>query len=144
MITGHVLFVEDDANDRELTLAALSDVRLRGNIVSVCDGAEALDYLHCRGSYAGRASGDPTLVLLDLKLPKVDGTEVLREIKSMPRLRRIPVVVQTSSRHDLAECYELGVNAYVVKPVDFGQFVDTVRQLGLFWLLQNEYPPSAQ
>lgn len=146
MVGGHILFVEDDENDRDLTLAALGEVRLRNNIVWSRDGADALDYLHCRGQYAGRTTGHPVLVLLDLKLPKVDGIEVLRAIRTDPGMRLIPVVVQTSSSvgRDLRACYELGVNAYVVKPVDFDQFFNAVKQLGLFWLLINEAPPPPE
>jgi CheY-like chemotaxis protein len=142
---GHILFVEDDENDRELTLAALGELRLSNPIMTARDGAEALDYLRCRGPYAGRDNGNPVLVLLDLKLPKVDGIEVLRAIRSDPLLRLIPVVMQTSSNEeqDLKACYELGVNAYVVKPVDFDKFFLAVKQLGLFWLLLNEAPPPA-
>jgi CheY-like chemotaxis protein len=141
---GHILFVDDDENDRELTLASLEEVRIRNQIDVARDGAEALDYLFCRGAYAGRDTGNPILVLLDLKLPKVSGIEVLRVIRGDTRFRLIPVVVQTSSNveRDLATCYELGVNAYVIKPVDFGQFVNAVKQLGLFWLLLNEPPPG--
>ncbi len=145
MTDGHILFVDDDENDRELTLASLEEVRIRNEIAVARDGAEALDYLYCRGAYQERRSGNPMLVLLDLKLPKVSGIEVLRTIRGDPQLRLIPVVVQTSSNveRDLVTCYELGVNAYVVKPVDFGQFVNAVKQLGLFWLLLNEPPPGA-
>jgi CheY-like chemotaxis protein len=142
-MTAHILFVEDDVNDRDLTLAALGEVRLGNRIVWTRDGVEALDYLKCRGSFADRSTGNPVLVLLDLKLPKVDGIEVLRAIRTDPALRLIPVVVQTSSNinTDLKACYELGVNAYVVKPVDFDQFFTAVKQLGLFWLLVNKAPP---
>lgn len=143
MSNGNILFVDDDENDRELTLAALEEIRIRNHIDVARDGAEALDYLYCRGAYEARQTGNPILVLLDLKLPKVSGIEVLRAIRNDERLRLIPVVIQTSSNvgRDLAICYELGVNAYVIKPVDFGQFVNAVKQLGLFWLLLNEPPP---
>ncbi len=142
----HILFVEDDENDRELTLEALAEVQITNGIVAVRNGAEALDYLKCRGSFVGRDTGNPVLVLLDLKLPKLDGIEVLRAIRADAVLKLIPVVVQTSSNEerDLAACYELGVNAYVVKPVDFDKFFTAVKQLGLFWLLVNEPPPPPQ
>jgi CheY-like chemotaxis protein len=140
-----ILLAEDNANDLELTLAALEDHHLANDIVTVRDGAEAIDYLTRRGRFADRAAGLPILVLLDLKMPKVDGLEVLRYIKSDPALHAIPVVMLTSSREeqDLIRSYELGVNAYVVKPVDFGAFVDAVRQLGGFWALINEVPRTA-
>ncbi|HEX9570701.1 MAG TPA: response regulator [Burkholderiales bacterium] len=142
MSDGRILLVEDSENDIELTLAALA--KHVANEVDVArDGAEALDYLYRRGVFVGRASGVPVLVMLDLKMPKVDGLEVLRTIKADPALKRIPVVVLTSSREqrDLAESYERGVNAYVVKPVEFEKFINAVRQLGLFWMLLNEPPP---
>lgn len=139
---GRVLLVEDDPNDVELTLRALGKHNLANRVFVVRDGEEALDYLYRRGAFDGRDDGDPVVVLLDLKLPKVDGLEVLREIKSDPRLRDLPVVVLTSSREhaDLVRAYELGTNAYVVKPVDFEQFQEAVRQLGLFWAVLNEPP----
>jgi CheY-like chemotaxis protein len=139
-----ILMAEDSANDVELTLAALAEHRLANQVDVVRDGAEALDYLYRRGAYAERASGNPALVLLDLKMPKVTGLEVLRQIKTDPSLRTIPVVMLTSSREegDLLASYELGVNAYVVKPVEFGDFMGAVRQLGGFWALVNEAPPQ--
>ena len=139
---GRVLLVEDDPNDVELTLRALGKHNLANRVFVVRDGEEALDFLHRRGAFDGRDDDDPVVVLLDLKLPKVDGLEVLREIKSDPRLRELPVVVLTSSREhaDLVRAYELGTNAYVVKPVDFEQFQEAVRQLGLFWAVLNEPP----
>jgi CheY-like chemotaxis protein len=138
-----ILLAEDNANDLELTLAALAENRLANGVIVVRDGAEALDYLYRRGAYANRADGNPVLVLLDLKMPKVDGIEVLRHIKKDDELRRIPVVMLTSSREeqDLLSSYELGVNAYVVKPVAFVEFMDAVRQLGGFWGVVNEPPP---
>lgn len=138
-----ILLVEDNPNDAELTLEALSRHNLANDVTWVHDGAEALDYLYCREQYAGRLSSDPVVILLDLKLPKVDGLEVLRTIKSDERLRIIPVVVLTSSREerDLVDSYKLGVNAYVVKPVDFSVFITAVRELGVFWALINEPPP---
>jgi two-component system, response regulator len=138
-----ILIAEDNANDLELTLAALRQYHLANEVVTVRDGAAALDYLFRRGEYAGRAGGTPCVVLLDLKMPKVDGLEVLRSIKADPQLRTTPVVMLTSSREeaDLIRSYELGVNGYVVKPVDFSEFVDAVRQVGAFWAVVNEAPP---
>ena len=137
-----ILLAEDNANDLELTLAALQQNHLANEIVSVRDGAEALDYLYKRGPFADRPGGAPALVLLDLKMPKVDGLEVLKQIKSDPHLNFVPVVMLTSSREesDLIRSYELGVNAYVVKPVDFSEFMDAVRQIGAFWAVVNEVP----
>lgn len=139
-----ILMAEDSPNDVELTLEALTEHNLANQVDVVGDGAAALDYLYRRGEYAGRASGDPALVLLDLKMPKVTGLEVLRQIKSDASLRMIPVVMLTSSREegDLLASYELGVNAYVVKPVAFGDFMGAVRQLGGFWALVNQVPPA--
>lgn len=138
-----ILLAEDSANDVELTLAALEQHRVVNEVDVVRDGAEALDYLYSRGPYAERQSGDPALVLLDLKMPKVDGLDVLRQIKSDPQLKTVPIVMLTSSREeqDLIESYELGVNGYVVKPVDFTEFMDAVRQIGVFWAVLNEPPP---
>lgn len=141
-----ILFAEDNPNDVEMTLAALSDYQSGNEIDVVNDGAEALDYLYCRGRFTGRASGNPAVVLLDLKMPKVDGIEVLTAIKSDPTLRTIPVVMLTASREerDLTRSYEQGANAYVVKPVDFQKFVEAVHQLGSFWTMHNEPPPGAR
>jgi len=138
-----ILLVEDSANDAELTLEALSRHNIANDVSWVRDGAEALDFLFRRGKYADREFNELAVILLDLKLPKVDGLEVLRTIKSDDRLKFIPVVVLTSSREerDLVESYRLGVNAYVVKPVDFTEFMDAVRKLGVFWALVNEPPP---
>jgi CheY-like chemotaxis protein len=138
-----ILLAEDNANDVELTLTALKANRIVNEVVVTRDGAEALDYLCRRGKYADRPHGDPALILLDLKMPKVDGLEVLRQVKSTSTLKSIPVVVLTSSRQeqDLIRSYDLGVNAYVVKPVDFHDFVDAVKLLGGFWALVNEPPP---
>ena len=141
----NVVLVEDDPNDAELTLEALAESRLANEVVHLKDGAEALDYLERRGAFADRPAGTPAVILLDLKMPKVDGLEVLRRIKSDERHRTIPVVVLTSSREerDLVDSYRLGVNAYVVKPVGFQAFLDAVRELGAFWAVVNEPPPSA-
>jgi CheY-like chemotaxis protein len=137
--------VEDNLNDAELTLAALGELNLVNQVDVARDGAEALEYVRKQGAFAGRSSGDPVVMLLDLKMPKVDGLEVLRQLKDDPALRSIPVVILTSSREerDLVEGYRLGVNAYVVKPVDFQQFAEAVRRLGVFWALVNEPPPGA-
>lgn len=139
-----ILLAEDSANDVELTMAALADHRLANQVDVVCDGAEALDYLYRRGAYAARPAGNPGLLLLDLKMPKVDGVEVLRQLKSDEGLKTIPVVMLTSSREegDLLRSYELGVNAYVVKPVDFADFMVAIKQIGGFWGLINEVPPT--
>jgi CheY-like chemotaxis protein len=139
-----ILLVEDNPNDIELTLRAFEKNKLTNSIDVARDGAEALDYLFCRGPHAHRQFvPHPRVVLLDLKLPRVDGLEVLQQLKGDPRTRPIPVVVLTSSREerDVVESYQLGVNSYIVKPVDFAQFVEAVRQLGLYWLLLNEPPP---
>ena len=137
--------VEDDPKDVELTLTALEDYHLANEVVVVRDGEEALDYLACRNAYANRSSGNPAVMLLDLKLPKVDGLEVLRQVKSDENLKLIPVVVLTSSHEekDLVTSYRLGVNAYVVKPVDFHQFVNAIKELGAFWAVINAPPPGS-
>jgi two-component system response regulator len=141
-----ILLVEDNPADVELTLHALRQSRLANRILVVRDGEEALDYLSCRGAYSSRTlDRPPRLILLDLKLPKVNGLEVLRQIKNDPRTKAIPVVILTSSKEerDLMESYRGGVNSYIQKPVDFDQFRATVKQLGLYWLLVNEAPPSS-
>jgi len=140
-----ILLVEDNDLDAELTMAAVESAKVGNGVFRVLDGAEALDYLFRRGSFAAREDGHPLLVLLDLKMPKVDGIEVLRQLKADPELRAIPVVVMTSSKEDqdIVESYRLGVNAYVVKPIDFGQLADAVKQIGLFWVLVNEPPPGS-
>jgi CheY-like chemotaxis protein len=137
--------VEDDPKDVELSLNALEDYHLANEVVVVRDGEEALDYLSCRNAYATRSSGNPAVILLDLKLPKVDGLEVLRQVKSDDKLKLIPVVVLTSSHEekDLVTSYRLGVNAYVVKPVDFHQFVNAIKELGAFWAVINAPPPGS-
>lgn len=140
-----ILLVEDSARDAELALDALAANQLANEVVHVRDGADALDYLYRRGQFAGRSDGQPAVVLLDLKMPKVDGMEVLRQIKGDPSLKMIPVVVMTSSREeqDVVNSYQLGVNAYVVKPVKFHDFVDAVKQVGGFWAVVNEPPPGS-
>jgi len=137
-----ILLVEDSIRDAELILDALEGNKLANEIVHVRDGAEALDYLYRRGPFANRSDDHPALLLLDLKLPKVDGLEVLRQIKGDPALKMIPVVMMTSSRQeqDLIRSYELGVNAYVVKPLKFQDFVDAVKQVSAFWAVLNEVP----
>jgi CheY-like chemotaxis protein len=139
-----ILLAEDNANDVELTMTALRENHVANEVTVVRDGAEALDYLFKRNAYAHRTGGNPAVLLLDLKMPKVDGIEVLRQVKGDAQLRTIPVVVLTSSREeqDLVRTYDLGVNAYVVKPVDFLEFVDAVKLLGGFWAVVNEPPPG--
>ncbi len=139
-----ILLVEDDPKDVELTLAALGEHNLANKVDVARDGVEALDYLCRRGSFARRSAGNPVVILLDLKMPRMDGVQVLRQIRTDENLRLIPVVVLTSSHEslDLQECYRLGVNAYVVKPVRFNDFVDAVKQIGLFWALINQPPPD--
>ncbi len=145
MNVERILLAEDNPEDVELTLEALGDVNLANEVVVVGDGAEALDYLKRTGKYSRRSEGDPAVIFLDLKMPKVDGLQVLREIRADPALRSIPVVIMTSSREesDLVESYKVGVNAYVVKPVDFGQFAESVKRVGLFWAVVNEPPPGS-
>ncbi len=139
-----ILLAEDNANDVELTLAALKANRLLNEVVVTRDGADTLDYLWRRHRHSDRGPGDPALMLLDLKMPKVDGLEVLKQVKSHPDFKTIPVVVLTSSREeqDVVRSYNLGVNAYVVKPVDFHDFVEAVKLLGGFWAVLNEPPPT--
>jgi len=139
-----ILLVEDNPDDEALTLRALNKSKIANKIVVVRDGAEALDYLFCTGAYTDRDPLDlPQVTLLDLKLPKVDGLEVLRRIRAEPRTRMLPVVILTSSKEeqDLVNAYSIGVNSYVRKPVDFSQFVNAIGQLGLYWLVLNEPPP---
>jgi DNA-binding response OmpR family regulator len=142
---GRILIVEDDPKDVELTLTALEEYNLANEVVVTRDGEEALDYLYCRGNFKMRTSDNPAVLLLDLKLPKVDGLEVLQQIKSNEKLKMIPVVVLTSSREerDMVASYKLGVNAYVVKPVDFHEFVNAIKELGIFWAVINEPPPGS-
>lgn len=139
---ARILLVEDSIKDVELTLAALEEYKLANEVVVLRDGSEALDYLFRRGQFANRAEGLPAVVLLDLKMPKVDGLEVLSQMKQHPELKNIPIVMLTSSREerDVVKSYALGVNAYVVKPVDFQQFVDSIKEIGYFWAILNESP----
>lgn len=138
-----ILLVEDNPSDVELTLTALAEHNLANEVVVARDGEEALDYLYRRGEFKTRNDSNPAVVLLDLKMPKVDGLEVLGQMKSDPDLKTIPVVVLTSSREDrdVVDSYNLGVNAYVVKPVDFHEFIDAIKELGLFWGILNVSPP---
>lgn len=140
-----ILLVEDNPKDLELTLIALEKSQLANEVVVVRDGAEALDYVFCRGAFATRPMGNPAVLLLDLKLPKVDGLEVLQQIRASAQLKSMPVVMLTSSREeqDLLRSYELGVNAYVVKPVAFHEFVRAIADLGIFWAVLNEPPPGS-
>jgi CheY-like chemotaxis protein len=140
-----ILLVEDNPKDLELSLVALEKSQLANDVVIARDGAEALDYLRCQGEYSTRSRGNPAVVLLDLKLPKIDGLEVLEQIKGDPELKSIPVVMLTSSREekDLLKSYKAGVNAYVVKPVGFKDFIEAIQELGVFWALLNEPPPGS-
>jgi CheY-like chemotaxis protein len=137
--------VEDDPKDVELTLTALEEYNLANEVVVAHDGVEALDYLYCRGQFKDRPSENPAVMLLDLKLPNIDGLEVLQQVKSDDKLKLIPVVVLTSSKEekDMVASYKLGVNAYVVKPVDFHEFVNAIKELGAFWAVINEPPPGS-
>lgn len=139
-----ILLAEDNPNDIELTLEAFADSKLANNIIVVRDGVEALEYLRRQGKYSSREIGNPTVVILDIKMPRMDGIEVLKEIRKDPNLCRVPVVMLTSSREeqDLIRSYALGTNAYVVKPVKFAQFIDAVKSIGVFWALLNELPPD--
>jgi DNA-binding response OmpR family regulator len=139
-----IVLVEDDANDVELTLLALAEHSLANPIVVLRDGVAALDYLYARGEHAGQPRPNPVVMLLDLKMPKLNGLDVLKQIKSDERLKLLPVVMLTSSREerDMVASYQLGVNAYVVKPVSFQEFVSAIRGLGIFWALINEPPPT--
>jgi CheY-like chemotaxis protein len=141
-----ILLVEDNPKDVELTLEALSEHKLANQVDVVNDGVEALDYLYCRGKFSTRPNLKPAVILLDIKMPRLDGIEVLTKIRSDARLKSIPVVMLSSSREepDLKKCYELGVNAYVVKPVVFKEFIDAVRNIGVFWALLNEIPPEIE
>jgi two-component system response regulator len=142
----HILLVDDSPRDTEMALEALQHYHLANEFVTLRDGAEALDYLHRRGEFAGREGADPAVILLDLKMPKVDGLEVLRDIKADPQLKVIPVVMMTSSREeqDLVRSYQLGANAYVVKPLSFHEFIEAVKVVGAFWAMLNEPPRGSQ
>lgn len=141
-----ILFAEDNPRDVELTLEALGDHNLANNVIVVRDGVETMDYLRCEGKYKQRKPGDPAVLLLDIKMPRMDGIEVLRAIRNDNKLKMLPVVMLTSSREeqDLIKSYELGVNAYVVKPVDFKEFIEAVKQIGVFWAVINEVPPASK
>ncbi|MEX0730767.1 MAG: response regulator [Aquisalimonadaceae bacterium] len=142
-VLKRILLVDDSPRDTELALAALATYNLANEVLCVRDGVEALDYLYRRGQFSARTDCQPAVILLDLKMPKVDGLEVLSELKADPELRVIPVVVMTSSREerDLVRSYELGVNAFVVKPMNFQEFVEAVKQVGAFWAIVNQPPP---
>lgn len=142
----HILLVDDSPRDTEMALEALQHYHIANEVVTLRDGAEALDYLQRRGEFAARPPGDPAVILLDLKMPRVDGLEVLRDVKADPVLKVIPVVMMTSSREeqDLVRSYRLGVNAYVVKPLDFHEFIEAVKVLGAFWAVLNESPRGSR
>ncbi len=137
-----ILIIEDNPNDAEMALRAFKKNNIANHVLVIEDGEEALDFFNYRGKFANRSKGRPKIVLLDLKLPKISGLEVLRELKSNPQTRIIPVIVLTTSKeeNDIIESYRLGVNSYIVKPVDFDKFVDAVRELGMYWLLLNQQP----
>jgi len=139
-----ILLAEDNPNDVELTIAALSEFNLANRVVTVKDGVEVMEYLNCEGKFKLREKGNPAVLLLDIKMPRMDGIQVLQSIRNDPKLKMLPVVMLTSSREepDLKRCYEIGVNAYVVKPVDFKDFMEAVKQVGVFWALINELPPE--
>jgi DNA-binding response OmpR family regulator len=142
---ARILLVEDDPRDVELTLTALGEYNLANEVVVTRDGEKALDYLYCRGDFSARSRENPAVMLLDLKLPKIDGLQVLQQIRADERLKMVPVVVLTSSHEekDMMRSYQLGVNAYVVKPVDFHEFVNAIKELGVFWAVINEPPPGS-
>jgi len=139
-----ILIVDDSKNDIELAIAALSEKNLANEVVVAEDGVEALDFLHKRGKFAGYQNGNPAVILLDIKMPRMDGIEVLKYIRSEPKFRLIPVIMVTSSAEekDLVESYQLGANSYVVKPVDIVQFIDAIKVLGQYWAVINQPPPS--
>ena len=140
-----ILLAEDNPNDVELTLSGLAELHLANEVAVVRDGAEVLDYLYSRGKFESRNNGNPAVLLLDLKMPRMDGLEVLGEIKANEKFRSIPVVMLTSSAQesDLVKSYQLGVNAYVVKPMDYREFINAIKQVGVFWAVVNEPPPEA-
>ena len=139
-----ILLVDDSPHDTELALDALQQYRVANEVLTLRDGAEALDFLYRRGEFAGRTDADPAVILLDLKMPRVNGLEVLRQIKGDPKLKMIPVVMMTSSREeqDLVNSYSYGVNAYVVKPLSFHEFIDAIKVVGAFWAVLNEPAPA--
>jgi CheY-like chemotaxis protein len=139
-----ILLVEDNPLDQELTIEGLSEHKIANKIVTVSDGVEAMEYLKYEGKFANREKGNPAIILLDIKMPRMDGIEVLQAIKKDDKLKCIPIIMLTSSREepDLKKCYELGVNAYVVKPVEFDEFFDVVKNTTIFWLIINEQPPE--
>lgn len=139
-----ILLAEDNPQDVELTIEALTEHKIANNVVAVRDGVEAMEYLNYEGQFKNRKKGNPAVLLLDIKMPRMDGIEVLQEIRKNEKLKTLPVVMLTSSREepDLIKCYELGVNAYVVKPVVFKDFLEAVKHIGIFWAILNEQPPS--
>jgi CheY-like chemotaxis protein len=141
-----ILLAEDNPNDAELTLSALAENNLANRVISVKDGVEVIEFLRCEGKFKDRKKGNPAVILLDIKMPRMDGIQVLQIIRNEKAFKTIPVVMLTSSREepDLKKCYELGANAYVVKPVDFQEFFDAVKQLGVFWAVINELPPNGR
>ena len=145
-VSIEILLVEDNPYDVELTLRALKQHHIANHIHTVRDGAEALEFIFCTGAYARRDFSVPKIILLDLKLPKLDGVEVLQKIKADPRTQRIPVVALTTSNaeRDVQECYQLGINSYIVKPLDFKQFAEAIRQVGLYWLILNRLPSAGE
>lgn len=138
-----ILLAEDNPQDVELTIEALTEHNIANDVIAVSDGVEALEYLNCQGKFENRKKGNPAVLLLDIKMPRMDGIEVLEAIRNDEKLKSLPVVMLTSSREepDLAKCYDLGVNAYVVKPVDFKDFLEAVKHIGIFWAMLNEQPP---
>lgn len=145
-IYKHILLVEDNEHDIKLILNTLEEFNLANETVVIRDGVEALDYLYCRGDFSDRAEGNPVLIMLDIKMPRMDGIQVIRQLKNDENKKQIPIVVLTSSSEekDMEECYRLGINGYVVKPIRFEEFVDAVKQIGIFWVLINEPPPERQ
>jgi CheY-like chemotaxis protein len=139
-----ILLAEDNPQDVELTIEALTEHKIANNVIAVRDGVEAMEYLNYEGQFKNRKKGNPAVLLLDIKMPRMDGIEVLQEIRKNEKLKALPVVMLTSSREepDLIKCYELGVNAYVVKPVVFKDFLEAVKHIGIFWAMLNEQPPS--